>query len=132
MALIGSPPILILGEYKACISMKVCLKIIFSPPYFLQFCEIIDLDEPTRGVDPFSRHKLWSVIKNVASSKRTVIFTSFNTEECEDLADRIVVMAEGNIQCIGKPRQLIDKYSRGMDTKKYKTKNTTFTTFSDS
>lgn len=72
------------GHYSAGNKRKLNLAIslIGFPPFVL-------LDEPTNGVDPSARRKLWSVIKNAQKNKNSsFILTSHSMEECEALCSR--------------------------------------------
>jgi ABC-type multidrug transport system ATPase subunit len=75
--------------------------------------EIILMDEPTSGIDPSCRQRFWTIMKLLTTNGRTVVFTSYNTEECSYLSSRMIVMCEGNVQCLGPPRELIQRFSRG-------------------
>ncbi|CAG7834142.1 unnamed protein product [Allacma fusca] len=75
--------------------------------------ELILMDEPTSGIDPSCRQRFWTIMKLLTSNGRTVLFTSYNTEECSYLSTRMIVMCEGNIQCLGPPRELMQRFSRG-------------------
>ncbi len=69
--------------------------------------KIIVLDEPTAGLDPYSRNELLERIKRLNKDEGvTVIFVSHNMEEVAHLADRVYVMAEGNIVHSGAPREI--------------------------
>ncbi|WP_311260206.1 ATP-binding cassette domain-containing protein [Microbacterium sp. WCS2018Hpa-9] len=59
--------------------------------------EVIYLDEPTTGLDPESRIEVWDVIKELANTGTTVLFTTQYLDEAEQLADRIAILHEGRI-----------------------------------
>jgi len=70
------------------------------------------LDEPTTGMDPSARRQLWdSLIKIRNRSRQCIILTSHSMEECEALCTRISIMMKGQIQCLGSPQYLKDKYA---------------------
>lgn len=71
--------------------------------------EIVFLDEPTTGLDPQARRNLWTVIKDIKESGKTVILTTHYMEEAQVLADHILVMDHGKIVAQGTPSQLISK-----------------------
>ena len=62
--------------------------------------KILFLDEPTLGLDVMARRELWTIIENL-KGKMTIIVTTNYLEESEHLADRIVIMKEGNIKALG-------------------------------
>ena len=59
--------------------------------------EVIYLDEPTTGLDPEARLEVWSVVRELADSGRTVLLTTQYLDEAEHLADRIAILHEGGI-----------------------------------
>lgn len=62
--------------------------------------KILFLDEPTLGLDVMARRELWKIIESL-KGRMTIIVTTHYLEESEHLADRIVIMKEGNIKAIG-------------------------------
>ena len=65
--------------------------------------ELIFLDEPTTGFDPAARRQAWEVIGGLRALGKTIVLTTHYMEEAERLADRIVVMARGEIVADGTP-----------------------------
>jgi ABC-2 type transport system ATP-binding protein len=63
--------------------------------------ELIFLDEPTTGFDPSARHAAWDVIDGLRSLGRTIFLTTHYMDEAEKLADRIAVIAHGQIVATG-------------------------------
>lgn len=59
--------------------------------------EVLFLDEPTSGLDPQARRELWSIIDGLRSDGRTVVLTTHQLDEAEQLADRVVVLARGHV-----------------------------------
>jgi ABC-2 type transport system ATP-binding protein len=68
--------------------------------------ELIFLDEPTTGFDPAARRQAWEVIGGLRALGKTILLTTHYMEEAERLADRIVVMARGEIVADGTPATL--------------------------
>jgi ABC-2 type transport system ATP-binding protein len=68
--------------------------------------ELIFLDEPTTGFDPSARRASWDVIAGLRDLGKTVFLTTHYMEEAERLADRIAVIAEGEIVAEGTPKTL--------------------------
>ncbi len=67
---------------------------------------IIFLDEPTTGLDPEARAGVWSMIKELAAGGTTVFLTTQYLEEAEQLADRILILHEGQIIANGTLKEL--------------------------
>ncbi|XP_045155421.1 ATP-binding cassette sub-family A member 6 [Echinops telfairi] len=61
---------------------------------------ILLLDEPTAGLDPFSRHQVWNFLKERKSDHLILLSTSF-TDEADILADRKMVLSNGRLICAG-------------------------------
>lgn len=70
--------------------------------------KILFLDEPTLGLDVIARKELWKIISDL-KGKITIILTTHYMEEAESLADRIGIMANGNLVDIGTSKELIKK-----------------------
>jgi ABC-2 type transport system ATP-binding protein len=68
--------------------------------------ELLILDEPTSGVGPLGRARLWDGIRNSATSGAGVLVTTHNMEEAEQ-CDRLVVMAEGRVVARGAADEII-------------------------
>ncbi len=69
--------------------------------------KVLFLDEPTLGLDPQSREKLWEYIESLARTKRiTVIITTHYMEEVDRLCDRMAIVDEGRIRALDTPANL--------------------------
>jgi ABC-2 type transport system ATP-binding protein len=75
---------------------------------------ILFLDEPTAGLDPQSRIGLWEIVSSLHAAGQTVVLTTHNMEEADQLCDRIGIMDRGKILALGTPEEL--KRSVGADT----------------
>jgi ABC-2 type transport system ATP-binding protein len=71
--------------------------------------ELLFLDEPTTGFDPSARHEAWGVIKNLAALGKTVLLTTHYMEEAQFLANRVAVIAAGQIVAEGSPATIGDR-----------------------
>ena len=71
------------------------------------------LDEPTTGVDPVARRCLWDALTKKLSEGRSIVLTSHSMEECEALCNRLIIMVNGRICCIGSPQHLKNKFGKG-------------------
>ena len=69
--------------------------------------KVIFLDEPTTGLDPQARRRLWEVIAGISSSGRTIVLTTHYMEEAETLCRRVAVMDEGRVVILDTPARLI-------------------------
>jgi ABC-2 type transport system ATP-binding protein len=59
--------------------------------------ELVILDEPTVGLDPDIRRKLWALIKSLKSLGITIILTTHYLDEAEQLSDRVCILDTGKI-----------------------------------
>lgn len=71
--------------------------------------ELLFLDEPTTGLDPQSRRRLWDVVSEFRSRGRSCILTTHYMEEAERLCDRVAVIDHGRIIAQGTPTELIGR-----------------------
>ena len=74
--------------------------------------KIVLLDEPTSGMDPTARRRLWDLLKNNKQNK-IIILTTHYMEEADILGDRIAIMASGDAQCWGSSLFLKKKFGVG-------------------
>jgi ABC-2 type transport system ATP-binding protein len=72
--------------------------------------EILFLDEPTQGLDPQTRNKIWEYLQNLNKETQiTVFFTTHYMEEAEQVAGRIAIMDHGKILQIETADKLMDQ-----------------------
>jgi len=71
--------------------------------------QVVYMDEPSTGLDPASRSKLWNAVKQ-AKKNRAIILTTHSMEEAEVLSDRIGIFVDGQLQCIGNSKELKARY----------------------
>ena len=64
------------------------------------------LDEPSSGLDPRQRQRLWEFVLGLAGAGTTVIFTTHYIQEAERYGDRLLVLADGERVFDGTPRAL--------------------------
>eukprot|EP01015_Nassula_variabilis_P027738 TRINITY_DN5724_c0_g1_i2.p1 TRINITY_DN5724_c0_g1~~TRINITY_DN5724_c0_g1_i2.p1 ORF type:complete len:166 (-),score=33.72 TRINITY_DN5724_c0_g1_i2:39-536(-) len=74
--------------------------------------EIIILDEPTTGMDPKNRRKIWDLIHKLKKG-RVILLTTHAMEEADALSDRIAVIVDGSLKCIGTPLYLKSTFGEG-------------------
>ena len=68
--------------------------------------ELLFLDEPTTGFDPTARRAAWDMVDGLRRHGATIVLTTHYMEEAERLADRIVVLRDGEVVGSGTPRTL--------------------------
>ena len=68
--------------------------------------ELIFLDEPTTGLDPVARRQAWGLVERFTGLGKTVLLTTHYLDEAEALADRVGVIAGGNLVAVATPREL--------------------------
>jgi ABC-type sugar transport system ATPase subunit len=66
--------------------------------WLVQGVDLLLLDEPTAGVDLVARAEIHELLRSLADSGLTVIFASVETDELAVLADRVLVMVEGEVR----------------------------------
>jgi len=101
---------------------KLCigLALIGHPKY-------VFLDEPTTGLDPLSRRKIWSLLLKVKKN-RVIFITTHYMDEADIIADRKLILSKGCIRCLGSSVYLKNHFQM-----KYSLEiNTAFPTFIES
>ena len=68
--------------------------------------ELVFLDEPTAGLDPQARHATWDLITGLRASGASVILTTHQMDEAEQLADHVVIVDHGQVVADGTPAEL--------------------------
>lgn len=86
---------------------KLCLAmaLIGDPKFIL-------LDEPTSGMDPYSRRSTWELLQR-SKENRVILLTTHFMDEADTLADRIAIMSEGTLLCAGSSLFLKSKFGVG-------------------
>ncbi|KAF7990337.1 hypothetical protein HCN44_000142 [Aphidius gifuensis] len=74
---------------------------------------LILMDEPTTGVDPAARRSLWRTLNYCQNSGQSMILTSHSMEECEILCNRLVIMVNGKLVCVGAVQELKQRFGAG-------------------
>jgi ABC-2 type transport system ATP-binding protein len=75
--------------------------------------ELLLLDEPTTGFDPAARRQFWDLIRKLSDEGTTILLTTHYLEEAEALADRLAVVARGQVVASGEPAALRERYGTG-------------------
>ncbi|HVD85977.1 MAG TPA: ABC transporter ATP-binding protein [Solirubrobacterales bacterium] len=81
--------------------------------------ELLFLDEPTTGFDPSARRQAWDVIAGLRDLGKTVFLTTHYMDEAQRLADRVTIIAAGEIVARGTPEDLGERES-GETTIRYR------------
>jgi ABC-2 type transport system ATP-binding protein len=80
--------------------VNIAVGLLADPP-------VLALDEPSSSLDPPQRERLWAVVDALARRSGTaVVFTTHNVAEAERWADRVMVLAHGEVVFTGTPEQL--------------------------
>jgi ABC-2 type transport system ATP-binding protein len=74
--------------------------------------DLLFLDEPTTGFDPEARRQSWDVIAALRDMGKTVFLTTHYMDEAQHLADRVAVIAGGEVVARGTPADLGNRESR--------------------
>ncbi|XP_008940765.1 PREDICTED: ATP-binding cassette sub-family A member 10-like, partial [Merops nubicus] len=74
--------------------------------------QVLLLDEPTAGLDPLSRHQMWSLLKEQRAG-RVILFSTQSMEEADVLADRKAFILHGRLKCVGSSLFLKKKWGIG-------------------
>jgi ABC-2 type transport system ATP-binding protein len=69
--------------------------------------DLLFLDEPTTGLDPQARRRVWEIVEEFKGSGRTVLLTTHYMDEAERLADDLVILDHGKIISEGTPQEII-------------------------
>jgi len=72
--------------------------------------DLLFLDEPTTGIDPAGRRALWQVLEDLAAAGTTVLVTTHYMQEAERLADRVGLLAGGELVALDAPGALVAEY----------------------
>jgi ABC-type multidrug transport system ATPase subunit len=74
--------------------------------------KVVYMDEPSTGLDPASRHRLWEVIAK-SKGKNSILLTTHSMEEAEVLCERIGIMGGGSMLCLGTSHDLKSRFGAG-------------------
>ena len=79
--------------------VNIAIGLLADPPVLL-------LDEPSSALDPRQRARLWDFILGLARGGTTVVFSTHDVGEAERYADRVLVLADGEVLFTGSPADL--------------------------
>lgn len=86
----------------------------------LNLPELVFLDEPTTGFDPEARQRFWDLIRLLAADGTTILLTTHYLEEAAALANRVAVIADGEVVAVDSPENLI-RYATSAATVRWRT-----------
>jgi ABC-2 type transport system ATP-binding protein len=69
--------------------------------------DLLFLDEPTTGLDPQARLKLWAIVEQFRAGGGSIVLTTHYMEEATRLCDRVAIMDQGRVIALGTPLELI-------------------------
>jgi len=80
--------------------LSLIIAICISPNYLI-------LDEPSAGMDPFTRRYMWKLILQLKKIRASsTILTTHSTEEAEALCERIAILIKGRVVCVDTPKSI--------------------------
>jgi len=79
--------------------VNIAVGLLADPP-------VLALDEPSSSLDPRQRERLWEFIGRLAAAGTAVVFSTHNVGEAERYADRVLVLADGELLFAGTPGEL--------------------------
>ncbi len=71
--------------------------------------DLIFLDEPTTGLDPAARRRVWEIIAHLKNEGKTIFLTTHYMEEAQFLSDIVCIMNDGKIVEMGSPEEIISR-----------------------
>ena len=74
--------------------------------------QFILLDEPTTGMDPLSRKRVWTMIESLKKN-HILLLTTHAMEEAEKLGDNVAILSQGMLRAQGTPIFLKNKFGAG-------------------
>ena len=72
--------------------------------------QLLVMDEPTTGLDPQSRNRVWEQLGSLKEAGVTIIMSTHYMIEAETLCDRLAIMDHGNILDIGEPDEVVEHH----------------------
>jgi ABC-2 type transport system ATP-binding protein len=86
--------------------LDIAMTLMIQPPPASPAPFILFLDEPTTGLDPRGRRRMWQIVRDLVADGVTIFLTTQYLEEADELADRIAVLDRGRIVAEGTPAEL--------------------------
>jgi ABC-2 type transport system ATP-binding protein len=73
--------------------------------------ELVFLDEPMSGLDPLGRYQIREIILALKEKGKTIFFNSHILSDVEQICDRVAILAQGNLLCVGSLQELLGSAS---------------------
>jgi ABC-type multidrug transport system ATPase subunit len=74
--------------------------------------ELLFLDEPTIGLDPLNRRRVWDQLTMLKKEGRTIVLTTHYMDEAEALSDQLVIINRGMVVASGTPQNVKEAYTK--------------------
>lgn len=74
---------------------------------------MVFVDEASTGLDPEARRRLWSIITDERKADRSIVLTTHSMPEAEFLCQRIAIVVNGTLQCLGTAQHLKNRFGTG-------------------
>lgn len=71
--------------------------------------EVLFLDEPTTGLDPVGRRYVWSIMAEAKKEGKTILITTQDMDEAEQISDEVIIMEKGTVVASGSVGKLISQ-----------------------
>ncbi len=68
--------------------------------------DVLVLDEPSTALDPRQRARLWEFLRGLIDGGTAIVYSTHHVQEAERHADRVLVLADGEVLYTGSPREL--------------------------
>ena len=85
--------------------VQLLASLIYKPNFLI-------LDEPFSGLDPYNIRLLQDIIKEVNELGTTIIFSSHNMENIEDMCNKLVMLKDGQVALEGSPKEIRNSYPK--------------------
>ena len=72
--------------------------------------KVLFLDEPTIGLDPQTRHKIWTLMDQLRAGQKTTFFMTTHSMEEAERCDRVAILDQGRLLALGRPADLVRKH----------------------
>jgi lipooligosaccharide transport system ATP-binding protein len=73
--------------------------------------QVVVLDEPTTGLDPHSRNRVWEELATLKNAGVTIVLSTHYMDEAATLCDRIAIMDHGRILALAAPPKLVEQHA---------------------
>jgi len=73
--------------------------------------QVVVLDEPTTGLDPHSRNRVWEELAALKNAGVTIVLSTHYMDEAATLCDRIAIMDHGRILALAPPPELVEQHA---------------------